>query len=424
MFNSINIYQNVSQEVKVTSVLESLALIFLVGLSLAEICRKIKLPRIIGILSTGIILGPYVLNLLDPKFLAISSELRRMALIIILLKAGFSLNFKDIKKVGRPAIFLSFIPASFEIIAYVCFAPLLLNVNIIEAAIIGTIIAAVSPAVVVPRMINFIEKGYGSKKGIPQMIMAGASSDDIFVIVLFTAFLEMGKGKEINALQFLNVPISIILGISIGIFIGFFLFLFFELSHIKKHDVQNRVKIVIILGFAFLLAAIEDWSKNAVAISSLLAIVAMGFMINNKSPKKISNALSDKLSKMWIAAELILFVMVGADVKFDSLGKAGGFAILMIFIGLFVRSIGVLISLIKTGLNRKEKLFCVISYLPKATVQAAIGSIPLQQKLPNGELFLAIAVLAIIITAPLGSILIDLTYKKLLLKEEYYIPIS
>ena len=397
--------------------LTSLSLIFLVGLAMGAICQKIKLPRIIGMLATGIILGPYVLDLLDPSILGISAELRKMALIIILLKAGLSLDLQDLKKAGRSAVMLSFVPASCEIIGYILLAPVLLGVNHIEAAVMGAVLAAVSQAVVVPRMVNLMERKYGTEKAIPQMIMAGASCDDIFVIVLFTTFLSMAQGGTANVLDFVNIPVSIVLGILLGAVCGFLLCLFFETAYAKKHCIRNSMKVIIVLGFSFLLIAIEGWLEGKVAVSGLLAVVSMACVIKMKSAAFVSKRLSEKFGKLWLAAEVILFVLVGAAVDIRYTLGAGLQAVLLIFGALVFRTIGVLLSVAGTKLNRKERLFCVIAYLPKATVQAAIGSVPLAAGLACGKTVLSVAVLAIILTAPLGAIGIDRSYASLLKKE-------
>lgn len=396
--------------------LTSLAFIFLVGLSMAAICQKLKLPRIIGMLITGIVLGPYVLDLLDPSILSISSELRQMALIIILLKAGLSLDLADLKKVGRPAIMMSCVPASFEILAFFLFAPYLLGVSRIEAAVMGAVLGAVSPAVVVPRMVQLMDSKYGTEKSIPQLILAGASCDDIFVIVLFTAFVSMAQGGQVNFMDFVNIPVSILLGIALGVAAGYLLSLFFETAYAHKHCVRNSMKVVIVLGVSFLLMAIETWAEGFVSISGLLAVVSMACVLKMKSIAFVSNRLSEKFGKLWIAAEVILFVLVGAAVDIRYTMSAGFAAVAMIFLALAFRGIGVLLCLVKTQLNWKERLFCVIAYLPKATVQAAIGSVPLAMGLPCGQIVLSVAVLAIVITAPLGAIGMDVTYKKLLTK--------
>lgn len=397
--------------------LTSLSLIFLVGLAMGAICQRLKLPRIIGMLATGIVLGPYVLDMLDPSILSISSELRKMALIIILIKAGFSLDLSDLKKAGRPAVLLSFVPATFELMGYIVCAPLILGVSRVDAAVMGAVLAAVSPAVVVPRMVSLIEKRYGTKKAIPQMILAGASCDDIFVIVLFTTFLSMAQGGSVSVTNFINIPVSIVLGVILGAVTGWGLYLFFETSYAHRHCVRNSMKVIIVLGFSFLLVSIESWLEGKVAISGLLAVVSMACVLKLKSTAFVSKRLSEKFGKLWLAAEVILFVLVGAAVDIRYMLGAGIAAVVMIITALLFRTAGVLICLIKTPLSAKERLFCVIAYLPKATVQAAIGSVPLAAGLPSGNIILSVAVLAIIITAPLGALGIDSSYKRLLEKE-------
>ena len=392
----------------------SLAIILLVGLSSAAIFNAIKMPRIIGMLASGIIVGPYVLDLLDPSILGISSELRRIALIIILIKAGLSLNLSDLKKVGRPAMLMSFLPACSEISGYVCFAPMLFGLSLSEAAVMGAVLAAVSPAVVVPRMVKMIEEKQGTDKSIPQMILAGASCDDIFVIVLFSTFVTMAQGGTVSALDFANIPISIVLGVLLGVVSGSALILLFTFAYKKSIRIRNTTKVIIILAVAFLLMSAETMLAGIAAVSGLLAVTAMACLIKLKSDKTVSSRLSEKFGKLWIAAEVILFVLVGAAVDIRYTLSAGVSAVAMIFIALAFRTAGVLISLIGTELNAKERLFCVIAYLPKATVQAAIGSVPLALGLPCGNAVLSVAVLAIIITAPLGAIGIDKTYKRLL----------
>ena len=389
--------------------LTSLSLIFLVGLAMGAICQRLKLPRIIGMLATGIVLGPYVLDMLDPSILSISSELRKMALIIILIKAGLSLDLSDLKKAGRPAVLLSFVPATFELMGYIVCAPLILGVSRVDAAVMGAVLAAVSPAVVVPRMVSLIEKRYGTKKAIPQMILAGASCDDIFVIVLFTTFLSMAQGGSVSVTNFINIPVSIVLGVILGAVTGWGLYLFFETSYAHRHCVRNSMKVIIVLGFSFLLVSIESWLEGKVAISGLLAVVSMACVLKLKSTAFVSKRLSEKFGKLWLAAEVILFVLVGAAVDIRYMLGAGIAAVVMIITALLFRTAGVLICLIKTPLSAKERLFCVIAYLPKATVQAAIGSVPLAAGLPSGNIILSVAVLAIIITAPLGALGIDLS---------------
>lgn len=398
--------------------LTSLAFIFLVGLALGAVCQKLKLPRIIGMLVTGIILGPFVLNLLDASILSISADLRKMALIIILLKAGLSLDLSDLKKAGRAAVLLSFVPASFEILGYTLFAPVFFEINRIEAALMGAVLGAVSPAVVVPRMVSLMDKKYGTKKAIPQMILSGASCDDIFVIVLFSTFLSMAQGGRADVMDFVNVPVSILCGILLGAVVGYGLYLFFETAYAHKHCVRNSMKVIIVLGFSFLLIAVEGWLEGKVPVSGLLAVVSMACVLKLKSTAFVSKRLSEKFGKLWLAAEVVLFVLVGAAVDIRYTLTAGIGAVFMILVALLFRTIGVLICTIKTPLNWKERLFCVIAYLPKATVQAAIGSVPLAAGLSCGNLILSVAVLAIIITAPLGAIGIDNTYRLLLEKED------
>lgn len=394
--------------------LTSLSLIFLMGLASAYICKRIKLPRIIGMLVTGILLGPYVLDLLDPTILGISTELRQIALIIILIKAGLSLNIADLKKVGRPAILMSFLPALFEIAAVVLFAPALLHISAVEAAITGAVLGAVSPAVVVPRMVALMDEGYGTNKQIPQLILAGASLDDVFVIVLFSAFTGMAQGGNADVKEFLNIPVSIALGILAGAVLGFILSFIFELAHKKGDSIRQSLKTVIVLGSAFLLMAVETLLDGVVSVSGLLAVMSMACVIQMRCRKEVSGDLAAKYGRLWLAAEVILFVLVGAAVDIRYTLKAGAMAVLIIFIALVFRSAGVLLCLIGTKLNKKEKLYCVLAYLPKATVQAAIGSVPLSLGLPCGSLVLSVAVLSILITAPLGAICMDLSYKKLL----------
>lgn len=396
----------------------SLAIIFLAGLFAAAVFERIGLPRIIGMLGVGIVVSPYVLGLLDDSILGISSELRQIALIIILIKAGLSLDLSDLKKVGRPAVMMSFVPACCEIVGYVVFAPLLLGVNRIEAAVMGAVLSAVSPAVVVPRMVRLIEEKYGTDKSIPQMILAGASCDDIFVIILFSTFVTMAQGGTVHAADFLNIPISIVLGVIMGALVGMAVYFLFESSYKHNRKICSSTKVIIMLGTAFLLMSIETLAKPYVAISGLLAVVAMACVIKLKSEKRVTARLSEKFGKLWIAAEVVLFVLVGAAVDVRYTLTAGISAVLMIFAALAFKAVGVFICMLGTKLSAKERLFCVIAYLPKATVQAAIGSVPLSLGLPCGKIVLSVAVLAILITAPLGSIGIDRSYKHLLSAEK------
>ena len=394
--------------------LTSLAFIFLVGLSAAALCRILHLPRIIGMLLTGVLLGPYVLNLLDPIILQASSDLRQMALIIILLKAGLSLNLSDLKKVGRPAIMMSCVPATCELLAFVLFAPTLLGINRIEAAVMGAVLAAVSPAVVVPRMVNLMEQRWGTEKGIPQMIMAGASCDDIYVIVLFSTFVGMAQGGSAHWQDFAQIPISIVLGVLLGAVVGWGLSLFFETAYASRQYVRNSMKVIIVLGLSFLLVAVENWLKGIVPLSGLIAVVAMACTLKLKSTPSVSRRLSEKFGKLWLAAEVILFVLVGAAVDIRYTLQTGLAAVAMIALALVFRSLGVFLCMLGTRLSGKERLFCMIAYLPKATVQAAIGSVPLSLGLPCGQIVLTVAVVAILITAPLGALGMDATYRILL----------
>lgn len=391
--------------------LTSLALIFLCGLLLGSIFQKIKLPPLLGMIITGIILGPYALNLIDQSVLSISSDLRQIALIIILTRAGLNLDINSLKKVGRPAILMCFLPACFEIIGMVLLAPPLLGISILDALIMGTVVAAVSPAVIVPKMLKLIETGYGKDKSIPQMIMAGASVDDVFVIVLFTSFTGLAQGESFSPISLIQVPISIILGIGLGILIGILLGFFF-----KKVHMRDSIKVIIILSISFLLVTLENSLKGIVPISGLIAIMSIGISLQ-KIRSDASKRISTKFSKLWVAAELMLFVLVGATVDIKYAFSAGIMAILLIFGVLVFRMIGVLICLIKTKLNKKERIFCMIAYCPKATVQAAIGYIPLTMGLSCGNIVLTVAVLSILITAPLGAFFIELLYKRLLKKE-------
>lgn len=386
--------------------LTSLALIFICGMFLGGVFKRIGIPSLLGMLITGIVLGPYMLNVLDPSILSISTDLRQLALIIILTRGGLSLNINDLKKVGRPAILMCFVPACFEIVGMVLIAPLILNISIMEAVIMGAVLAAVSPAVIVPKMLALMEKGYGKDKSIPQMILAGASVDDVFVIVIFTAAVGLAQGENISATSMLQIPMSIFLGIIVGIVVGLLLNLFF-----KKVHLRDSSKVIILLSISFLLVAMEN--LKVVPFSGLLAVMSAGATIQKKNTV-IATRLSNKYSKLWVAAEVILFVLVGATVDIKYALGAGISAIVVIFGALAFRMLGVFACMVKTKLSIKEKLFCMIAYMPKATVQAAIGSIPLSMGLSCGNIVLTVAVLAILITAPLGALGVDLTYKRLL----------
>lgn len=388
----------------------SLALIFLLGMILGSLFKKLKLPALLGMLLTGILLGPHFFNLLDSSILNISTDLRQIALIIILTRAGLNLDIQDLKKVGRPAFFMCFIPATLEIIGMIILASYLFKLSFLDSAILGTVIAAVSPAVIVPKMLKLMEEGYGKKNSIPQLIMAGASVDDIFVIVLFTVFTGLATTGALSFAEFIKIPTSIILGLLAGAILGKILALFFEKIHLRDSN-----KVIILLSIAFLLVTLEKSITGVIGFSGLLAIMAMGGTIK-KFRKEVAIRLSNKFSKLWIASELILFVLVGASVNINYLSSTGILAIILILGVLIFRMFGVFISLLGTPLDRKERLFSMIAYCPKATVQAAIGSIPLAMGLPCGELILSIAVLSILITALLASFAIDLTYKKLLTK--------
>lgn len=386
----------------------SVALILVVGMSMGWLCRKVKLPSLLGMLLTGIVLGPYVLNLIDSSILNISAELRKIALIIILTRAGLGLDISGLKKIGRPAVLMCFVPASFELIGMLLLAPRLLGMSLMEAAVMGAVLAAVSPAVVVPRMVKLMEEGYGTKKGIPQLILAGASVDDVYVIVLFTTFTGMMQGEGVSVLSFVNIPVSILLGIGIGIGIGFVLAKYFEKVHIR-----DTSKVLIILSLSFLLVVAEDHLTTAITFSALIAIMFLGVGLQ-RFREPVAKRLSAKYSKLWVAAEVFLFVLVGATVNIEYLGKVGVPALLVIVGALLFRMLGVFFCLLGTDLKPKEKLFTMMAYTPKATVQAAIGGIPLAMGFACGETVLAVAVLAIVLTAPLGAFAIDLSYQKLL----------
>lgn len=388
--------------------LTSLALIFLVGMSLGWIVTRLRLPSLLGMLLTGILLGPYVLDLLDASILGISADLRQLALIIILTRAGLSLNLEDLKKVGRPAVLLCFVPACFEIVGMVTIAPHLLGISVLDAAIMGAVVAAVSPAVIVPKMLRLMELGFGTRRSIPQMILAGASVDDVFVIVMFTAFTGLAQGGTFSPATFVQIPISIVTGIIVGLAVG----VAFGAVYRRIH-VRDSVKVIVLLSLSFLFVALENAVKGIVPFSGLLAVMSCGIAINRRRPE-LAARLSGKYNRLWVAAEVLLFVLVGATVDIGYAAAAGVAAVLVVLGALVFRMAGVFVCLLRTQLSAKERLFCMIAYTPKATVQAAIGSVPLTMGLGCGQIVLTVAVLAILITAPLGAFAIDLTYRRLL----------
>ena len=388
--------------------LTSLSLVFLLGMLLSRAFQKIRLPGLLGMLVTGMILGPYALNMLDGSILGISADLRQIALIIILTRAGLSLDIQELKKVGRPAVLMCFVPACFEIMGMILLAPRLLGISVLDAAIMGAVVGAVSPAVIVPKMLNLMEKGYGVKKSIPQLILAGASVDDVFVIVLFTAFTGLAQGGTFSPASILSIPVSIGTGIAAGGLAGILLALFFQKVHIR-----DSAKVVILLSISFLMIELENRLKGYVPFSGLLAVMSIGIALQKKRYEAAAR-LSVKYSKLWVAAEVLLFVLVGATVDISYAMKAGAAAVILIFGVLIFRMAGVFFCLLGTDINRKERLFCMIAYMPKATVQAAIGGVPLAMGLGCGKIVLTVAVLAILITAPLGAFGVEQTYKRLL----------
>lgn len=390
--------------------LKSIALIMLIGMSAGWVCRKVKLPGLIGMLFTGIILGPYVLNMLDSSILLVSADIRKIALVIILTRAGLTLNLEDLKKVGRPAFLMCFVPATFEMIGMIILAPRLLDVSLIESAVIGAVVAAVSPAVVVPEMIKLMEEGYGTKQGIPQLILAGASVDDVYVIVMFTAFTSLAQGSNVSVMSFVNIPVSIIFGIIIGIIIGKALAVVW-----KKVHIRDTVKAAIFLSVALLLVGVEASLNTPIIFASLISVMFIGIALKKDRPE-VAFRLSQKYNKMWVWAEVMLFVLVGATVDIGYVAYAGVSAIVIIIGALIFRMAGVALCMAGTKLKLKERVFCMLAYTPKATVQAAIGGVPLSMGLACGNTVLIVAVLAIIITAPLGAFAIDMTYRKLLKK--------
>ena len=386
----------------------SIALIMLIGMASGYICRRLKLPGLLGMIITGIILGPYVLDLIDPSILNISADLRKIALIIILTRAGLTLDINDLKRVGRPAILMCFVPATFELAGMLLLAPRILGISLLEAAIMGAVVAAVSPAVVVPKMIKLIDEGYGTKKSIPQLILAGASVDDVYVIVLFSTCTGLAKGDRDSAMSFINIPVSVVLGIALGIASGWLLAVYF-----KKVHVRDTIKVIIVLSISFILVSAENALSTPITFSALIAVMFMGIALS-RYRNETAVRLSGKFNRLWVGAEVVLFVLVGASVDIGYALSAGAGAVILIFGVLIFRIAGVFVCLTGTNLNMKERLFCMLAYTPKATVQAAIGSVPLAMGLSCGSIVLTVAVLAILITAPLGAFMIDLTYKKLL----------
>lgn len=390
----------------------SIAMILLMGMFMGWICKKIHLPSLTGMIFTGIILGPYFLNMIDSSLLNISSELRKIALIIILTRAGLSLDLNDLKRVGRPAILMCFVPACFEIMGMIILAPKLLGISILDAAIMGTVVGAVSPAVIVPKMLKLMEEGYGVRHSIPQLILAGASVDDVFVIVMFTAFTELAQGNDVSIRSFVNIPVSILLGIVTGAFIGILLAYYF-----KKVHIRDTSKVVIILCLSFILVTFEDRFSTILPFASLIAVMAIGIALQKKR-EVVAKRLSVKFNKLWVVAEIVLFVLVGATVDIKYALSAGALSVILILGVLMFRMLGVFLCLLKTKLTMRERMFCMIAYTPKATVQAALGGVPLAMGLSCGNIVLTIAVVAILITAPLGAFCIDFAYKKLLINEE------
>ena len=388
----------------------SIALILIVGFILSSIFIRLRLPGLLGLILTGIILGPYYLDLLDSKILSISTDIRQIALIVILFRAGLTMNISDLKKNGRPAILMTFLPATFEIIIVTLLAPIFFGISTLEAAILGAVLGAVSPAIVVPRMIGLIESGYGKAKGIPQMILAGASVDDVFVIVLFTSFLGMFQGNGFDFFSLLSVPLAIFFGLLLGVLVGYIMVKLFKYFHIR-----DTVKVLLILSICFLMVSLEESLKGFFPISGLLGVMALGGIILKLYPI-LAKRINTKFSKVWLGAEVFLFVLVGSVTDITALSEAGLAVVLLILISLVFRMIAVFLSVAGTNLTFKEKLFTAGAYTPKATVQAAIGSLPLAMGVPAGSLILTVAVLAIILTAPLGATFIDLSYKKLLEK--------
>lgn len=390
----------------------SLGAMLLLGLVLGELCKKVHFPSLFGMIIAGVLLGPYVFQVIDDSVLSISADLRRIALVIILIRAGLKLCFTDLTKVGRPAILMCFVPAMLEMAGMYLYGPLLFGLSNLESLILGSVIAAVSPAVIVPKMIKLIDEGYGTKEGIPQMILAGASVDDVFVIVMFTTFTGLAGGKKVSWIQFVQIPVSIVLGILGGILLGILLLFLFQKVHLR-----DTVKAMILLAVSFLLLAFEDNFKSVIPFASLISVMAVGTWMRYKN-ERLAKRLSAKFDKMWVPSEIILFVLVGASVALDHVKQAGIKVIALLLIVLLFRMLGVWLCFLGTKLPSNEKLFCMLAYCPKATVQAAIGGLPLAMGLACGDFVLTVSVIAILLTAPLGAFMIDLTYKKLLKKED------
>lgn len=394
----------------VIAMLTSIALILLSGLMAGWMFSKAKLPSLLGMILVGILFSPHCLDWIDGSILTISGELRQIALVIILTRAGLSLNVSDLRRVGRPAILMCFVPACVEMLGTILFAPSLLGVSVLDAAVIGSVIAAVSPAVVVPRMIKLIEEGYGRGKRIPQLILAGASVDDVFVIVVFTALTTLASTGEVSAANFLQISSSICLGILLGCLVGGTLVVFFQKFHMR-----DSVKVLILLSVSFLMLEVQERLEGIVAVSGLLAIMGMGIIIKQRHAS-LAQRLSAKYNKLWLGAEIFLFVLVGVAVDLNYALLAGFPVILLVAVALVFRMGGVAWSLLGTALTQKERLFCMLAYTPKATVQAAIGTIPLAMGLECGSMVLTVAVVSILLTAPFGAICVDNSYKKLLSK--------
>lgn len=390
----------------------SIGLIILMGMALGWVCKKMKLPALVGMLIVGILLGPYGFQIMDPSLLAISADLRKIALVIILTRAGLGLDIQGLKRIGRPAFLMCFVPATFELAGMLLLGPAVLGLTRLESAIMGAVLAAVSPAVVVPRMVKLMDTKYGTKKGVPQLILAGASVDDVYVIVLFTTFVGMMQGEGISVMRFVNIPISILLGIAVGLLVGYLLAIFFEKMHLR-----DTVKVLVTLSISLLLVAAEDQMTTAITFSALIAVMFIGVGLQ-KYKADVVPRLSEKYGKMWVGAEVFLFVLVGATVNIEYLGNVGVKALVVIVCALILRMVGVFVCLLGTKFNSKERLFSMMAYTPKATVQAAIGGIPLAMGFACGEMVLTVAVLAIVLTAPIGAFAIDLSYKKLLTHDE------